>query len=56
MLYSSSTGRSRGLTPTMMAGFQYLVPKASTKPHSHNMASIYLVVKGKGYSVVGGKN
>ncbi|BFI73931.1 cupin domain-containing protein [Sulfurisphaera ohwakuensis] len=55
MLYSPSTGRSRGLTPTMMPGFQYLSPNAKTKPHSHNMASIYLVVKGKGYSVIGGK-
>ena len=55
MFYSPSTGRSRGLTPTMMPGFQYLKPGVSTKPHSHNMASVYLVVKGKGYSVVGGK-
>ena len=35
-----------------MAGFQLIKPKISTKPHSHNMASIYLVVKGKGYSIV----
>jgi len=55
MFYSPSTGRSKGLTPTMMAGFQYIKPGISTKPHSHNMASIYLVVKGKGYSVVGMK-
>ncbi|MCI2414349.1 MAG: cupin domain-containing protein [Candidatus Aramenus sp.] len=55
MLYSPSTGRSRGLTPTMMAGFQYIQKGMSTKPHSHNMASIYLVVKGKGYSVIDGE-
>jgi gentisate 1,2-dioxygenase len=52
MLYSPSTGRSRGLTPTMMAGFQLIEKGRTTKPHSHNMASIYLVVKGKGYSIV----
>ncbi len=55
MFYSASTERNRGLTPTMTAGFQLIKPKLSTKPHSHNMASIYLVVKGKGYSVVGDK-
>ncbi|MEM0373357.1 MAG: cupin domain-containing protein [Sulfolobaceae archaeon] len=55
MFYSPSTGRSKGLTPTMMAGFQYIEPGKFTKPHSHNMSSIYLVVKGKGYSVVGHK-
>jgi len=55
MLYSPSTGRSRGLTPTMMPGFQYIKAGMQTKPHSHNMSSIYLVVRGKGYSVVGGK-
>lgn len=55
MFYSPSTGRNRGLTPTMMAGFQYIKPGVATKPHSHNMASIYLVVKGKGYSVIDGK-
>ena len=55
MFYSPSTGRSRGLTPSMMAGFQYVKAGKSTTPHSHNMASIYLVVKGKGYSVVGDK-
>ncbi len=55
MLYSPSTGRSRGLTPTMMAGFQYIMKGMSTKPHSHNMASIYLVVKGKGYSLIDGE-
>ncbi|WP_338600419.1 cupin domain-containing protein [Sulfolobus tengchongensis] len=53
MFYSPSTARNRGLTPTMMAGFQLLKPGASTKPHSHNMASIYFVFKGKGYSVIG---
>ncbi|MEM0068271.1 MAG: cupin domain-containing protein [Saccharolobus sp.] len=55
MFYSPSTCLNRGLTPTMMAGFQLIKPKISTKPHSHNMASIYLVVKGKGYSIVGEK-
>lgn len=55
MFYSPSTGRSRGLTPTMMAGFQYIRQGMATKPHSHNMASIYLVVKGKGYSVIDGE-
>ncbi|MCY0882283.1 MAG: cupin domain-containing protein [Acidianus infernus] len=55
MFYSPSTERSRGLTPTMMAGFQYIEPGVATKPHSHNMASIYLVVKGKGYSIIDGK-
>ncbi|BDC19607.1 cupin domain-containing protein [Acidianus sp. HS-5] len=55
MFYSPSTERSRGLTPTMMAGLQYIEPGVSTKPHSHNMASIYLVVKGKGYSIIDGE-
>ncbi|BCU71411.1 cupin domain-containing protein [Stygiolobus caldivivus] len=55
MFYSPSTGRSRGLTPTMMPGFQYIKAGMQTKPHSHNMASVYLVVKGKGYSIVDGK-
>ncbi|TRM98304.1 cupin, partial [Sulfolobus sp. F1] len=55
MFYSTSTERNRGLTPTMMAGFQLIKPRHSTKPHSHNMASIYLVVKGRGYSIVGDK-
>jgi gentisate 1,2-dioxygenase len=55
MFYSPTTGRSRGLTPSMMAGFQYIKPGVATKPHSHNMASIYLVVKGKGYSIIDGK-
>jgi gentisate 1,2-dioxygenase len=55
MFYSPSTGRARGLTPSMMAGFQYIKPKKSTSLHSHNMASIYLVVKGKGYSIIGNK-
>jgi gentisate 1,2-dioxygenase len=55
MFYSPSTERSRGLTLTMMAGFQYIEPGVATKPHSHNMASIYLVVKGKGYSIIDGK-
>jgi len=55
MFYSPSTGRSRGLTPTMMAGFQYLAPGARTEPHSHNMASIYIVVKGEGSSIIGGE-
>ncbi|QKQ99631.1 cupin domain-containing protein [Metallosphaera tengchongensis] len=55
MFYSPSTGRSRGLTPNMMAGFQYIKPGMSTKPHSHNMASIYIVVKGEGYSVIDGR-
>ncbi|NON62571.1 cupin domain-containing protein [Acidianus sp. RZ1] len=55
MFYSPSTGRSKGLTPTMMAGLQYIEPKTETKPHSHNMASIYLVVKGIGYSVIDGE-
>lgn len=55
MFYSPSTGRSRGLTPAMMAGFQYIKPGVATKPHSHNMASIYIVVKGRGYSVIDGE-
>jgi len=55
MFYSKSTGRNRGLTPTMMPGFQLVMPGKTTKPHSHNMASIYLVVKGKGYSLIDGK-
>ncbi|QGA54607.1 cupin domain-containing protein [Sulfolobus sp. E5-1-F] len=53
MFFSPSTCRNKGLTPTMMAGFQLLKPGVSTKPHSHNMASIYLVFKGQGYSVIG---
>ncbi|ADX85431.1 cupin domain-containing protein [Saccharolobus islandicus] len=53
MFFSPSTGRNKGLTPTMMAGFQLIKPGVSTKPHSHNMASIYLVFKGQGYSVIG---
>ncbi|ARM76250.1 cupin domain-containing protein [Acidianus manzaensis] len=52
MFYSPSTDRSRGLTPSMMAGLQYVEPGVATEPHSHNMASIYLVVKGKGYSII----
>ncbi len=55
MFLSKSTGRNRGLTPTMMPGFQLVRPGRSTKPHSHNMASIYLVVKGEGYSEIDGK-
>lgn len=55
MFYSPSTCRNRGLTPVMMAGFQLIKPKTSTKPHSHNMSSIYFVFKGKGYSIVGNK-
>ncbi len=55
MFLSKSTGRNRGLTPTMMPGFQLVKPGRSTKPHSHNMASIYLVVKGKGYSEIDGR-
>ncbi|AAY80936.1 cupin domain-containing protein [Sulfolobus acidocaldarius] len=55
MFQSPTTGRAKGLTPTMMAGFQYLKPGSKTQPHSHNMASIYLVVRGKGYSIIGGK-
>ncbi|AEB94400.1 MAG: cupin domain-containing protein [Metallosphaera sp.] len=55
MFYSPSTGRSKGLTPNMMAGFQYIEPGTSTTPHSHNMASIYLVVKGEGYSEIDGE-
>ncbi|ABP96134.1 Cupin 2, conserved barrel domain protein [Metallosphaera sedula] len=55
MFFSPSTGRSRGLTPNMMAGFQYIKPGVSTKPHSHNMASIYLVVRGRGYSEIDGE-
>lgn len=39
----------------MMAGFQYIKPGTSTKPHSHNMASIYLVVRGQGYSEIDGE-
>ncbi|AWR97546.1 cupin domain-containing protein [Acidianus sulfidivorans JP7] len=55
MFYSPSTERSRGLTPSMMAGLQYIKPGVATEPHSHNMASIYLVVKGNGYSIIDGK-
>lgn len=53
MFFSPSTCRNRGLTPTMMAGFQLIKPGIATKPHSHNMASIYLVFRGRGYSVIG---
>lgn len=55
MFVSRSTGNSRSLTPTMGVGFQLVEPGKTTKPHYHNMASVYLVVKGKGYSVIDGK-
>jgi Gentisate 1,2-dioxygenase len=32
MFFSPSTGRNKGLTPTMMAGFQLIKPGVSTKP------------------------